>query len=127
MVTVALAVTAHVMNSRDFFRSVRRFRDFPGTETDVRMTDLQLWHQLELEEPQLFGRMHYLFLERDEDMDAARSVRGDLASMLLHDNQLSFVGWWACSSTSSVTLNPSQVKAVADGSPKRQKLRHVPY
>merc|ERR1719203_1338635 len=42
----------------------RSFRERYGTEVDPHMVDLGRWHALEEQDPDLFGRMHWLFLEQ---------------------------------------------------------------
>jgi len=55
------------------FGARKKFKEMHG-DADERMLDLALWHALEKADPEIFGRMHTLFLERGEGSDVQRPI-----------------------------------------------------
>lgn len=50
-------------------RARRHFREVYGAKDDAHMTSLERWHALEVKDPDLFGRMHTIFLQSNESAD----------------------------------------------------------
>merc|ERR1712187_74337 len=51
-------------------RARRRFREVYDAKDDPHMTSLERWHALEVKDPDLFGRMHTIFLQSSDVANA---------------------------------------------------------